>query len=100
MIVSIFFVMNSLQADLEETKKQENTKIQLALQEMQKKFQESANECGESVGPLVLEIPIVKEVPVVKEVEVTAQELIDKLTAENDQLKVTCLVAAIVRSSA
>ncbi|KAJ8448591.1 hypothetical protein Cgig2_012235 [Carnegiea gigantea] len=89
-----------LKADLEETKKQENAKIQLALQEMQKKFQESANERGESVGPLVLEIPIVKEVPVVKEVEVTAQELIDKLTAENDQLKVTCLVAAIVRSSA
>lgn len=74
-----------MQADLEEAKTQENAKLHSALQEIQLEFQETKalliKECEEA-KKAAEQVPIVREVPVVD------HELVNKLTAENEMLKV------------
>lgn len=75
----------SLQADLEESKSQENAKLQAALQEVQQQYKETKD-------TLVKEREEAKKVaeiaPVIKEVPVIDTELMNKLRDENDKLKV------------
>lgn len=66
-----------MQADMEEAKTKENAKLQSALEEMQLQLQ------GASKGA--------EQVSVVQEVSVVDREMINKLTAENEQLKVKVL---------
>lgn len=70
---------------MEETKTQENAKLQAALQEMQQQFKETKSllvkEC-EAAKKATEVVPIIKEIPVID----TA--LMDKLKDENDKLKV------------
>lgn len=74
-----------LQADLEETKSQENAKLQAALQEVQQQYKETKE-------MLVQEREAAKKAaevaPVIKEVPVIDTELMNKLRDENDKLKV------------
>jgi hypothetical protein len=74
-----------LQADLEETKSQENAKLQAALQEVQQQYKETKE-------ILVQEREAAKKAaeiaPVIKEVPVIDTELMNKLRDENDKLKV------------
>ncbi|TXG72473.1 hypothetical protein EZV62_001052 [Acer yangbiense] len=94
------------EADLEEAKTQEkaklqsaleeNAKLQSALEEMQQQFQETkallikeqeaAKRVAEQV-PVIQGVPVIQEVPVVQEVPVIDQDMMNKLTAENQQLK-------------
>ncbi|KAM0949717.1 putative myosin ATPase [Dioscorea sansibarensis] len=73
-----------MRADMEETKSQENAKLQSAFQELQLQFKEAKDmlvkerEAGKKAAEAV---PVIREVPVVD----TA--LMDKLTAENNKLK-------------
>ncbi|KAG6509115.1 hypothetical protein ZIOFF_034506 [Zingiber officinale] len=71
-------------ADIEETKTQENEKLQVALQEMQQKFDEMK-------ALLAKEREVanvaVKEVSFIKEVPVSDTALLDKLRDENEKLK-------------
>ncbi|THU62385.1 hypothetical protein C4D60_Mb01t04580 [Musa balbisiana] len=73
-----------MRADVEETKTQENAKLQAALQEMQQQFKETKSllvkEC-EAAKKATEVVPIIKEIPVID----TA--LMDKLKDENDKLK-------------
>lgn len=74
-----------MQADMEEAKTQENTKLESALQEMETQFQETKsllNKEREAAKELAEQAPVIQEVPVVD------HELINKLTAEIEQLKV------------
>lgn len=77
-----------MQADLEESKTQENAKLQSALEEIQLQFQETK-------ALLIKERNAAKEaaeqVPIVQEVSVIDHEMVNKLTAENEQLKVRLL---------
>lgn len=70
---------------MEETKTQENAKLQVALQEMQQQFKETKS-------LLVKEREAAKKatevVPIIKEVHVIDTALMDKLKDENDKLKV------------
>lgn len=79
-----------LQADLEEAKTQENAKLQSALQQMQLQFKETKEtlmkEC-EAAKMAAEQIPVIQEVPVVD------HSLMDKITAENEKLKVKRLDA-------
>ena len=103
------------QSDLEEAKTQENTRLKSALQEMQlqfdetkellKKEREAAKQLAEK-APVVIaekaekapEVIAVKaekapeviseKAPVIQEVSVVDNETVNKLTAENEQLKV------------
>ncbi|KAL0732301.1 hypothetical protein Bca4012_008510 [Brassica carinata] len=73
-----------MRTDLEEAKKQENAKYEASLEEIQNKFKETEallikeREAAKEVSEVV---PIIKEVPVVD------QELMEKLTNENEKLK-------------
>ncbi|EHA8589917.1 myosin-17 [Cocos nucifera] len=73
-----------IQADMEETKVQENAKLQLALQDMQVQLKETK-------AMLIKEQEAAKraaeKAPVVREVPVIDIALMDKLTAENEKLK-------------
>lgn len=74
--------------DIEEAKTQENEKLQHALKEMEQQFYETKT-------TLTQELEAAKKVadqaPTIKEnsVEVVDNELINKLSAENEQLKVS-----------
>ena len=77
-----------MQADLEEAKTQENTKLQFALEEIQLQFQEANTlliEELEAAKKAAEQAPIIQEVPVID------HEIVNKLTAENEQLKVRLL---------
>ena len=77
----------SKQADMEEAKTQENTKLQNALQEIQLQFQETKallTQEREAAKKAAEQAPIIPEVPVA----VVDTELINKLTEENEHLKV------------
>ncbi|KAG2260378.1 hypothetical protein Bca52824_079672 [Brassica carinata] len=73
-----------MRTDLEEAKKQENAKYEASLEEIQNKFKETEallikdREAAKEVSEV---LPIIKEVPVVD------QELMEKLTNENEKLK-------------
>ncbi|KAF7081367.1 hypothetical protein CFC21_085317 [Triticum aestivum] len=73
-----------MRADLEESKSQENAKLQAALQEVQQQYKETKD-------TLVKEREAAKKVakiaPVIKEVPVIDTELMNKLRDENDKLK-------------
>ncbi|AQK76164.1 Myosin-6 [Zea mays] len=73
-----------MRADLEETKSQENAKLQAALQEVQQQYKETKE-------ILVQEREAAKKAaeiaPVIKEVPVIDTELMNKLRDENDKLK-------------
>jgi myosin-5 len=74
-----------MQADLEESKTQENAKLRTTLQEMQLEFQESKAlliKERESIKKEAEQVPTIQEVPVID------NELVNKLTAENEMLKV------------
>ncbi|KAK9671716.1 hypothetical protein RND81_12G049800 [Saponaria officinalis] len=72
-----------LRADLDETKKQENSKLKLALEEMQKQCQETKTlllkECEENLKRTAE--------PVFQKVPVADNALVNKLTKENEELK-------------
>ncbi|KAF3446290.1 hypothetical protein FNV43_RR11469 [Rhamnella rubrinervis] len=73
-----------MRSDIEEAKTQENAKLRSALQEMQQQFQETKAllaEEREATKKVVEQAPIIQEVPVID------HEIINKLTAENEQLK-------------
>ncbi|XP_011029713.1 PREDICTED: myosin-6-like isoform X3 [Populus euphratica] len=73
-----------MRADLEESKTQENAKLRTALQEMQLEFQESKAlliKEQESIKKEAGQVPTIQEVPVID------NELVNKLTAENEMLK-------------
>ena len=77
-----------MQADLEEAKTQENTKLHFALEEIQLQFQEANTlliEELEAAKKAAEQAPIIQEVPVID------HEIVNKLTAENEQLKVRLL---------
>lgn len=70
---------------MEEAKTQENEKLQSALQDLQLQFKETKDilmKEREAAERAVKQIPIIQEVPVVD------HELMDKLNAENEKLKV------------
>ncbi|RRT84366.1 hypothetical protein B296_00014843 [Ensete ventricosum] len=75
-----------MRLDLEESKSQEIRKLQVALQDMQGQFKETK-------ASLVKEKEATKraaeDAPVRHEVQVTDTDLIDKVTAENEKLKVS-----------
>lgn len=74
-----------MRADLEEAKTQENAKLQSALQEMQQQFQETKAMLikeREAAKETVEQVPFIKEVPVID------HEMMNKLAAENEKLKV------------
>lgn len=70
---------------MEEAKNQENAKLQSALQEMQLQFKETK-------AMLMKEIEVAKKeaekVPVVQEIPVVDHAMLEKLTSENEKLKV------------
>lgn len=73
-----------MRADLEESKTQENAKLRTTLQEMQLEFQESKAlliKERESIKKEAEQVPTIQEVPVID------NELVKKLTAENEMLK-------------
>ncbi|XP_038692141.1 myosin-6-like isoform X2 [Tripterygium wilfordii] len=73
-----------MRADLEEAKTQENAKLQSALHEMQLEFKETKS-------MLMKEREDAKrtaeKTPVIQEVRVADNELVEKLTSENEKLK-------------
>ncbi|CDY31978.1 BnaA07g00170D [Brassica napus] len=73
-----------LRVDVEESKTQENAKLQLALQEIQDQFKETK-------VSLLKEVEAAKKtaemVTVVKEVPIVDTELVEKLKSENENLK-------------
>lgn len=89
-----------MQADLEEAKTQENAKLKSALQEMQQQFEETktllikereaAKKTTEAL--LIMEREAAEkeavQVPVIREVPVIDHVMVNKLTAENEELKV------------
>ncbi|KAK6265916.1 hypothetical protein QUC31_016753 [Theobroma cacao] len=73
-----------MRVDLEESKNQENAKLQSALQKMQVEFQETKElliKEREAAKSIAEKVPVIQEVPVIDD------ELMNKLTAENEQLK-------------
>ncbi|KAL2900419.1 Myosin-6 [Bienertia sinuspersici] len=73
-----------IRADLEEAKTQENAKLQAALQNMELQFKETKEllvKEQEAAKKVVEHVPIIQEVPVVDSV------LMEKVTAENENLK-------------
>lgn len=71
--------------DLEEAKTQENTKLQSALQEVQLQFRD-AKEMLKKEQELAKKAA--EQAPVIQEVPVIDHELMNKLTSENEKLKV------------
>ncbi|XP_068325903.1 myosin-8-like [Pyrus communis] len=91
-----------MRADMEEAKTKENAKLQSALKEMQLEFQETksllmkereaaATASEEAEKAAEAAAIVAEQVPVVQEVSVVDQEIVNKLTAENEQLKVKAL---------
>lgn len=83
-------VSTLFQADIEEAKTQENAKLQNALQEMQVQFQETKEMLikeRENAKKADEKVPIIQEVPAID------HEMMNKLTAENEKLKVKFLKA-------
>ena len=78
-----------LQTDLEEAKKQESAKAQSSLEELERR-------CKETEALLIKEREAAKKVseiaPVIKEVPVVDNELMEKITNENEKLKVCDLL--------
>lgn len=86
-------VSTLFQADIEEAKTQENAKLQNALQEMQVQFQETKEMLikeRENAKKADEKVPIIQEVPAID------HEMMNKLTAENEKLKVKFLKALYV----
>lgn len=81
----IFLLLCSMQADLEESKTQENEKLQSALQEMQNQFKETKallEEERKAARKAAEMAPVIQEVPVVD------NAMLEKLNSENEKLKV------------
>ena len=80
-----FILFQTLQTDLEEAKKQESAKAQSSLEELELR-------CKETEALLIKEREAAKKVteiaPMIKEVPVVDQELMEKITNENEKLKV------------
>lgn len=72
--------------DIEEAKTQENEKLQCALEEMELQFKETKSEL---IQEREAAKKLAEQVPTLLENNVANNELINKLTAENEQLKVT-----------
>ena len=86
-------VSTLFQADIEEAKTQENAKLQNALQDMQVQFQETKEMLikeRENAKKADEKVPIIQEVPAID------HEMMNKLTAENEKLKVKFLKAQYV----
>jgi myosin V len=75
-----------IQADMEEAKTQENRKLQAALQEMELQYKETKELL---VKEREVSKNIVEHVPVVQEVPIIDNAMVEKLTAENEKLKVS-----------
>ncbi|CAA7013966.1 unnamed protein product [Microthlaspi erraticum] len=73
-----------MRVDVEESKTQENAKLQLALEEIQVQFKETKVSLLKEVEAAKRNAEIV---PVIKEVHVVDTELMDKLKSENEKLK-------------
>lgn len=74
---------------MEEAKTQENVKLQSALQELQVQFKEAKEmllQEREVAKKAAEQIPIIKEVPIID------HEMMNKITAENEKLKVCCWI--------
>ena len=84
-----FILFQTLQTDLEEAKKQESAKAQSSLEELELR-------CKETEALLIKEREAAKKVseiaPVIKEVPVVDNELMEKITSENEKLKVCDLL--------
>lgn len=98
-----------MQADMEEAKTKENAKLQSTLQEMQLQFEETksllmkereaavkaseeaAKAAEASAKAAEASMKAAEQVPVVLELPVVDHEIVTKLTAENEQLKVKAL---------
>ncbi|XP_019181500.1 PREDICTED: myosin-6-like [Ipomoea nil] len=74
-------------ADTEEAKTEENVKLQSALEEMRLKYQESEEAKELLMKECEKEKENAEKVSVVQEVPVIDNEMVNKLTAENEQLK-------------
>ena len=80
-----FLSLVILQADLEQSKTQENEKLQSAFQEMQIQFKETKamlEKEREAAKRAAEKVPIIQEVPVVD------HAMLEKLNSENEKLKV------------
>ncbi|XP_023641594.1 myosin-13 isoform X2 [Capsella rubella] len=73
-----------MRVDVEESKNQENAKLQLALEEIQLQFKETKVSLLQEVEAAKKSAEIVH---VVKEVPIVDTELMEKLTSENEKLK-------------
>lgn len=75
---------------MEEAKNQENAKLQNALQDVQLQFKEAKEMLQkerEVAKKAAEQIPVIQEIPVVD------HELMNKLTSENEKLKVALLTS-------
>lgn len=73
---------------MEEAKTQENAKLQSALQEMQLRFKDTKEKLMKEVEVARKEA---EKVPVIQEVPVVDHGMLEKLTSENEKLKVRML---------
>ncbi|XP_052874487.1 myosin-6-like [Gossypium arboreum] len=73
--------------DLEESKKQESARFESTLQKMQLEFEESKKKEKLLIKEREAAKKIAEQVPAVQEIPVIDDELVNKLTAENEQLK-------------
>lgn len=71
--------------DIEEAKTQENEKLQCALEEMELKFEETKAKLIEERDAAM---KVAEQSPTIQENHVVDNELVNKLTAENEKLKV------------
>ena len=88
MLTSLFFSIVNFQADLEQSKTQENEKLHSALQEMQTQFKETKamlEKEREAAKREAVKVPVIQEVPVVD------HAMLEKLNSENEKLKVSWL---------
>ncbi|KAA3468869.1 Myosin-J heavy chain [Gossypium australe] len=84
-----------MRVDMEEAKTKENAKLQSALQDMQLQFKETKELLAkerEAARRAAEVVPVIQEVPVVDNV------MLEKLTSENEKLKVGKLNLAMVSS--
>lgn len=80
---------------MEESKTQENAKLQLALKEIQLQFKETKVSLSKEVEAAKKTAEIVS---VVKEVPIVDTELVEKLKSENENLKVGSLLYIISKA--
>jgi myosin V len=78
---------------LAEQKKEETTRLQAALEEVQEKYKETKEELAKE---RVAAKKSTEVVPIVKEVPVINTELMDKLRDENEKLKVSALIYVLL----